>query len=117
MMTEQQMTLKSDDLQERWKSCVRVTCYVYRTVEWVKDFYERVLDAISLFIENMKTAFRDFTESLADAFKDLADTAFNSEDNKFYQSYPQSYTHYVDNLRVNTKGFPRPVTHCARSRC
>ena len=24
---------------------------------------------------------------------------------------------YVYNLKVNTKGFPRPVTHCARSRC
>lgn len=117
MMTEQQMTLSNDEMQLKWKSCVRVTCYVYRTVDWVRDFYERVLDAISLFIENMKTVFRDFTESLADAFKDLADRAFKPEDEKFYQSYPQSYPHYVDNLRVNTKGFPRPITHCARSRC
>ena len=117
MMMEQQMTLKNNEMQLKWKSCVRVTCYVYRTVEQVIGFCERVLDAISLFIENMNTMFRDFIESLADAFKDLADRAFNPEDNKFYQSYPQSYQHYVDNLRVNTKGFPRLITPCARSRC
>ena len=117
MMMEQPKTLSDYEMQEKWKSCVRVTCYVYRTAEWVKDFYERALEAISIFIEYMKTAFIDFTESLADAFKDLTDRVLKPDDDKFYQSYPQSYPQYVDNFKVNTKGFPRPIVHCVRSRC
>ena len=70
-MMERPKTFSNEEMQEKWKSCVRVTCYVYRTVEWVRDFYERVLDAISMFIENMKTVFRDFTESLLTHLKTL----------------------------------------------
>ena len=32
-------------------------------------------------------------------------------------SYSHTYPQYVYNLRLNTKGFTRPVMICARSRC
>lgn len=36
MMTEQQIVLKSDDLQERWKTCIWTPCYAYRMVERIR---------------------------------------------------------------------------------
>ena len=115
MMMEQQIALTNNELQMKWKTCVKVTCYAYRTIKYVSDFWQRVMDAIIQIVENLKRAFNDFTESLADAFKELIDR--DSNDIIVSKSYPHYFYNYVDNFKVNTKGFPRPITHCARSRC
>ncbi len=115
MMMEQQTALTNSELQMKWKTCVKVTCYAYRTVKYVSDFWQKVMDAITQIVENLKRAFSDFTESLADAFRDLIDT--DNHDIIISKSYPHYVDNYVDNFKVNTKGFPRPITYCARSRC
>ena len=115
MMMEQQTVLTNSELQMKWKTCVKVTCYAYRTVEYVSDFWQRVMDAIMQIVENLKRAFSDFAESLADAFKELIDR--DSHEIIVSKSYPHYVDNYVDNFKVNTKGFPRPITHCIRSRC
>lgn len=114
---EQQIVLKSDEMQEKWKTCVRVTCHVFRTVEWLRDFIERALEAIEVFIESIKNAFISFTESLSICFEDLSKRLFKTDEEYTSKVYPQVYPQYVNNLKLNTTGFPRPITHCARSRC
>ena len=114
MMMEQQTALTNSELQMRWKTCVKVTCYAYRTVKCVSDFWQRVMDAITQIVENLKRAFSDFAESLADAFRDFIDMDNHDIISKSYSHYVDNY---VDNFKVNTKGFPRPITYCARSRC
>ena len=116
MMMEQQMILKSDDLQERWKTCVLTTCYAYRVVERVKEAIHNLTEVVRQIINSLAEVFKPVVETLTTAFRDLVEYVeeCNEDSNK---SYPQGYPQYVDNLKVNTKGFPRPVTHCARSRC
>ena len=115
MMTEQQTALTNSELQMKWKTCVKVTYYAYHIVEYVSDFWQRVMDAITKIVENLKRAFSDFAENLADAFKELIDR--DSHEIIVSKSYPHYVDNYVDNFKVNTKGFPRPITYCARSRC
>lgn len=117
MMMEQQMTLSSD-LQERWKTCVLTTCYSYRVVERVKEVIENFQEVMIQVINKLAEIFRPVAESLSSLFDELKEFIDKNEDFiKYCKSYPQGYPQYVDNLKVNTKGFPRPITHCARSRC
>lgn len=115
MMTEQQTALKSDDLQERWKTCIATTCYAYRMVERVREAIENLHEVIRQIINSIAEAFKPFVETLTLAFKDFIEEVEDLYD--YDKSYPQSYPQYVDKLKLNTKGFPRPITHCARSRC
>lgn len=118
MMTEQWIVLKSDDLQERWKTCVMTTCYAYRMVERVREAIDHLHDVVRQIINSLAEVFKPVVESLNLVFEELRDFIDEHEDFiKYCQSYPQSYPQYVDNLKVNSRGFPRPITHCARSRC
>lgn len=118
MMMEQQTALKSDDLQERWKTCISTTCYAYRMVERVKEAIEHLHDVVRQIINSFAEVFKPVVESLNLVFEELRDFIDEHKDFiKYCQSYPQSYPQYVDKFKLNTKGFPRPITHCARSRC
>lgn len=120
MMMEQQTVLKKPydaEMQYKWKSCVRMTCYAFRTVEWLKDFIDRALEVIEVYIERLKNAFSSLTNSLSECFKDLSERLFKPEEEYVIESYPHIYPQYVSNLKLNTIGFPRPIVHCARSRC
>ena len=123
---EQQIVLKRDydvEMQYKWKSCVRMTCYAFRTVEWLKDFIDRALEVIKVYIESLKNVFSSLTSSLtnslSECFEDLSKRLFKPEEEYVIESYPHIYPQYVNNLKVNTIGFPRPIVivHCARSRC
>ena len=67
-------------------------------------------------VEKVIEAFKTISKRLRDIFEKLKEL-FNSIKYTDYQSYPHSYPHCVDNLKVNTVGFPLPITRCARSRC
>ena len=111
MMMEQPVVLKSDELQEKWKKCVYNTCYVYRMVERVKEVINHLHDVFRRIINSL-------AESLNLVFEELRNFTDDHEDFiKYMKSYPPSYPQYVNNFPVNTKGYPRPITHCARSRC
>ena len=116
MMMEQQMTLKSDyELQNRWKTCVLTTCYAYRMVERVKEAIDTLYDIVRHIINNIAEILKEALKPVVETFKDLIYYLEDScvSDKIYLQSYPQ----YVNNLKVSTKGFLRPVTHCARSGC
>lgn len=113
MMTEQQMTLKSDDLQDRWKMSILTTCYAYRVVERVKEAIDNLVEAVIDIINSLIEVFKPVVDILKTVWEDSIDFVEEHKE----KSYQQSYPHNVDNLKVNTKGFQRPITHCARSRC
>ena len=114
MMTEQQIVLKSDDLQERWKTCVMTTYYAYKMVERVREAIDHLHDVVRQIINSLAEVFKPVVKSLNLVFEELRDFIDEHED---FIKYMESCPQYVGNLKVNTKGFPRPITHCARSRC
>ena len=118
MMTEQQTVLKNSEMQEKWKMCVATTCYAYRMVERVREAIDHLYDAIRQIINSLAEVFKPVVGSLNLVFEELRDFIDDHEDFiKYMKSYPPSYPQYVNNFPVNTKGYPRPITHCARSRC
>lgn len=117
MMMEQQIVLKSDDLQDKWKTCMLHTCYAYHMAERVKEAIDVLAEVVRQIINNIREIFKPFVEQLHLVFDELKEFIDDSNLYEEEKSYPQSYPHYVDKLKVNTKGFPRPITHCARSRC
>lgn len=118
---KQELTKTSnDDLQNRWENCVRITCHAFRTYELLKDFMDRALEVINVLIESIRNAFSGVFEKLSEAFKKFVEDIpkyCRNRVEKNFQSYPHIFPHYVNNHKVNTKGFPRPVVICARSRC
>lgn len=105
-------TLSSEEIQNRWKNCVRVTCNVYRIVEGVIDFFNRVIEMINAFCDRLKEAFNGFINSLPSVIDSKKEVILTIK-----RCYPQSYTHSVDNSKVNTMGYPHHIYKCARSRC
>lgn len=121
MMMEQQVVLKNsndDEMQEKWKSCIHMTCYAYRMAERVKEVIDNLYDAMRTFLNSLAEAFKPVMQSLTLVWEEFRDFVDKHEDFIEYMSdYQHSYPPYVDNLKINTRGFPRPISHCARSRC
>ena len=119
MMMEQQKVLNNNsEMQDKWKLCIASTCYAYKMVERVKEVIDDLVDAVRLFLNSLAEVFKPVRESLTLVFDEFKDFIEEHEDFiKYMRDYQQSYPPYVDNLKLNTKGFPRPITHCARSRC
>ena len=115
MMMEQQMILKSDEMQKKWNTCVIHTCYAYRMVEHLTEAIEVLTELVRNIFNNIVDIFKPFVESFQLVFKDFLE---DLEDNYVmeYKVYSRKYFH-TKKVAVNTKGFPRPITHCARSRC
>ena len=116
-MMERQTVLKNSE-QEKWKLCVSSTCYAYRVVDRVKEVVDNIYEVLRQILNRLAEVFKPYIESLKslkDKFIDFVDT--HKDFIEYCSNYQQSYPPFVDNLKVDTKGFPRPITHCARSRC
>lgn len=117
-MKQELMKLKNDEMQEKWKLCISSTCYAYRKVEVFKGLIDDLYDIIRQFLNSLAEVFKPVIESLNIVFDELRDFIEERKDFIMYmKNYPQSYPPYVDNLKLNSKGFPRPVMCHARSRC
>lgn len=123
------MPQQSDDLQIKWQKCLHETFFacdvVYRYaphvlekieevanlfITYARHWYESLQEVARRFMEVIRPAF----QKLSEAFNDLKDTCedFRPVEKK---SYPHSYQHNVH--KYNTRGYPRPIYKCARSRC
>ena len=124
------MTQQNDDLQIKWHKCLHETFFVcdvvYRyvpyvsekieemvnlTITYAKQWYESLQEVARRFMEVIRPAF----QKLSEAFNDLKDTYEDLEKPVEKKSYPHSYPHNVH--KYNTRGYPRPIYKCARSRC
>lgn len=120
MMTEQQTALNNDEVQEKWNNCIRTTCYVFRTYEVLRECAEKLVETMRLILNSIKEALCESFSNLSELFREFKESIqeyCKKEESNSFQSYPHSFPHYVDNLKLNTRGFPQPVMRCARSRC
>ena len=95
------------ELQFRWKTSFSTICKVCDIIDTVTETLKELVDRV---IDTLK----HFTERLIEAFNHIRPTVKKIKE---VYSYPQSYTHHVDNLPTNTKGYPQPIPCRARSRC
>ena len=109
-MTEQQRTLKNDDLQRKWKLCIRNICYQFRLQACCKLIIQSWRGELS---KALNSILEPFAEKLSKVFKDINSVTISNK----RKSYPHGYPPYVHNMKVNKRGYPKPVTRCARSRC
>lgn len=124
------MPQQSDDLQIKWQKCLHETLFacdvVYRYAPHVLGKIEEVVNLIITYAkqwcESLQEVARRFMEvirpafqKLSEAFNDLKDTCEDLEKPVEKKSYPHSYPHNVH--KYNTRGYPRPIYKCARSRC
>lgn len=121
-MMEQQTALKNNEMQEKWKTCVKTTCYVYKVVERFKETIENLYDMVRAIINSLVESFKTIAKSVSQVFSSLRDFVDKHEDfikymKDYKEDYPQDYPQYVNNIKVNTTGFPRPIGYCVRSRC
>ena len=116
MMTEHQTALKNDEMQEKWRHCIFYTCYSYRQAMSVVDRFEVIWEEIRKLINDLVEAFNRFMQSINLSFTEIVDI-INEPLKQYCKSYPHSYPHSVDNFPENTKGYPKPIMRCARSRC
>lgn len=124
-MTEQEIILKNDDLQERWKSCMSMVClampHVDKAVQVIQDLAKRMTEVIRELVERVRYVFSNVSEMLKQCWGDVP-TYIDSltkveEKRKDNQIYPHGYPPYVHNLKINKQGYHRPVMRYARSRC
>ena len=116
MMTEQQTALKNDEMQEKWKQCVMYTCYAYRQSLDIVARIEMLWEAVRVILNSIAEAFKRFMQEINLTFTEIRDI-INEPPKHICKSYPHSYPHSVDNFPENTKGYPKPIMRCARSRC
>ena len=124
------MSQQNDDLQIKWQKCLHETFFacdvVYRyvphvsekieemvnlTITYAKQWYESLQEVARRFMEVIRPAF----QKLSEAFNDLKDTCEDFEKPVKKKSYTHIYAHNVH--KYNTRGYPRPIYICARSRC
>ena len=124
------MSQQNDDLQIKWNKCLHETFFVcdvvYRyvpyvsekieemvnlTITYAKQWYESLQEVARRFMEVIRPAF----QKLSEAFNDLKDTCEDFEKPVKKKSYTHIYAHNVH--KYNTRGYPRPIYICARSRC
>lgn len=121
MMTQQ--TLKSDDLQDRWKQIMFKTCTVMRVATTmtrvVEQFCEEVVREVEVVKEVMSKAFEVFKEVCNTIWEKLKKfiPVYQKCRKVVKKSYPHSYPQIVHNYMYNTRGYTRPIMRCARSRC
>lgn len=124
------MSQQNDDLQIKWHKCLHETFFVcdvvYRyvpyvsekieemvnlTITYAKQWYESLQEVARRFMEVIRPAF----QKLSEVFNDLKDTCEDFEKPVKKKSYTHIYAHNVH--KYNTRGYPRPIYRCARSRC
>ena len=117
--------MNNDELQERWKSCVSVVClamhHVDKVVQTVKDLTDKLIRVIRDLVTKVKHIFSTLKEMCDFAgfreYEELWDSINSCFEEKKQPIYPHGYPPYVHNLKLNKRGYPKPVFRCARSRC
>ena len=117
--------MNNDELQERWKSCLSIVClamhHVDKAVQVIKDLAEKLTLVIKDLVTKVKHIFSNLDEMLSKyGFKRqeyLWDNVTSCFEEKKQLIYPHGYPPYVHNLKLNKRGYPKPVFRCARSRC
>lgn len=102
-------TLKSDDMQVKWRNI----WYSIHLVEQFKETFEKFKSYILELADKIKNTFR----SIVDTFKFLRNKLGVKK--KLSTFYPQNVNNYVNNVnkKVNTKGYtPSFIPRC-RSMC
>ena len=120
MMMEQQTALKNDEMQEKWKNCIKVTCNLFNIYGVLRECAQNLMETLRAIINNIKETLSDTFSKLSEAlkeFKEIIQEYHKKEESNNFQSYPHSYPRYVDKLKLNVRGFPQPIMRCARSRC
>ena len=83
------------------------------------NFINKAFEAIKKLVESLKIFFENFRSKYSNILKDLKDSIKDVQYKK-RRSYPHKLPRYVDRVnfhRLNKRGYPRPITLCARSRC
>lgn len=111
------MTLsKNSDLQDEWKTCVRITCFAVRT-------FEGLIPKLTELFNTIKNLVQALARKIAETFSyvsDLVAEAFNRCAEKMdykIQSEPKKRPTYKRCVKSNSTGFHRPIIYRARSRC
>lgn len=110
-MMEQQVILKNDELQDKWKICIKVTCCVCKVFDSISNLYNTLMEALKRVVEVLNSLW----DSVCDVFKDVWDKLIPLK-----EIPPKKRTYhrcYDRPIKVNTKGFAPPIMRCARSRC
>ena len=119
MMTEQQMTSKNDGLQDRWKFCIKVTCFSIRASEELMSKIYRLQELFDAIAETIRV----FARRISEAFgyvKDLVTETFNRYAEKMDYEIPSNSKcrpTYKTKVKTNPTGFSMPIIYRARSRC
>lgn len=115
MMMEQQMTLKkNDDLQDRWKICIKTTCVAMRVIksaDKIKEIFETIISLIKNMATKLAEVFAEFKSLICDKVSDYFDIDIPLSSKR---SKRPSYT---DRVSVNVRGFSQPILCRARSNC
>lgn len=111
MKQELLTAMNNNELQCKWKTIIQMTCIEYRAKK-MKEVWDRVVEAMRQFVERVKNAFKGLLEDLAEIKSAIQESGYQKR-----KSFPHSFPRCVDNLKLNTRGFPQPVIRCARSRC
>lgn len=103
----------NDDLQDSWVRVMRTTFSVCDIIQSVRDFVDTLIEALREVVDKVAEAIRGIVDKFSVLFDDTEDIEFKEK------TYPHFYPHYVDNLKVDTKGYPVKFHsfRCARSRC
>ena len=123
------MPQQSDDLQIKWQKCLHETFFACDVVYSYVPYLEKIEEVVNLIITYAKQwceslqevarrvmeVIRPAFQKLSEAFNDLKDTCEDFEKPVKKKSYTHTYVHNVH--KYNTRGYPRPIYRCARSRC
>ena len=115
MMTERQTTLKNDDLQDRWKICIKTTCLAMRVI--------KNIDKIKELFDKIKTLIQNAASKVAEAFAEFRNLICNKMDIYLDLDIPISpkkrnkRPSYKDRVVTNVTGFSKPILCRARSNC
>lgn len=116
MMTEQQMTLKkSDDLQDRWKICIKTTCVAMRVIksaDKIKELFETIIALIKNLATKISEAFTQFKDFICDRV-----SVYLNYDIPISPKSRSKRPSYTDRVSVNVRGFSKPILCRARSNC
>lgn len=120
MKQELMTATNNDELQNKWKNCVQVTCNMFNIYEVLRECAEKLTETFRLLLNSIKDALSESFSKLSEVLKEFNENIqkyCKKEESNISHNYPHSFPHYVDNLKLNTRGFPQPVMRCARSRC
>lgn len=115
MMTEQQTTLKNDDLQHRWKIFIKTTCVAMRVIksaDKIKELFETIIALIKNLVTKISEAFTQFKDFICARV-----SVYLNYDIPISPESRSKRPSYTDRVSVNVRGFSKPIPCRARSNC